>query len=172
MPLSALLLMHILVTNDDRYLAPGTRILADALSVINNMSLVTPDCKSGVSNSLSLKRPLQLQKKQQNVEIGADQQIANELMPAESILNIKVSDSTCNLRSFKTTRLRLRHKAKQIKSPTDLYGSSIHAAFPLEEEQDALTGANLYTNQQNQVPVTPFRVNLTRHESIDSLQHC
>jgi 5'-nucleotidase len=55
--------MQILVTNDDRYLAPGIRILADARSVINNMTLVAPDCKSGLSNSLMLMRPLQVQKK-------------------------------------------------------------------------------------------------------------
>jgi 5'-nucleotidase len=55
--------MQILVTNDDRYLAPGIRILADARSVINNMTLVAPDCKSGLSKSLMLMRPLQEQKK-------------------------------------------------------------------------------------------------------------
>jgi hypothetical protein len=62
-PVTALLLMQILVTNDDRYLAPGIRILADARSVINNMTLVAPDYKSGLSNSLMLMRPLQVQKK-------------------------------------------------------------------------------------------------------------
>jgi 5'-nucleotidase len=55
--------MQILVTNDDRYLASGIRILADARSVVNNMTLVAPDCKSGLSNSLMLMRPLQVQKK-------------------------------------------------------------------------------------------------------------
>jgi 5'-nucleotidase len=55
--------MQILVTNDDRYLEPGIRILADARSVINNMTLVAPDCKSGLSKSFMLMRPLQVQKK-------------------------------------------------------------------------------------------------------------
>ena len=92
-------------------------------------------------------------------------------MPTESILNIQASDSTFNLRSFKTTRLGLRHKKKQMGRPTDFYGSSLHATLPLEEEMDAVTGTNFYTNQQSQVPVIPFRGNLARHQSNDSLQY-
>ncbi len=51
--------MHILVTNDDGYLAPGIRILADVLSSLARVSVVAPDRnKSGASNSLTLMRPL------------------------------------------------------------------------------------------------------------------
>ncbi|MGK0411661.1 MAG: 5'-nucleotidase [Shewanella psychromarinicola] len=55
--------MQILVTKDDRYIVPGTRILADRRSVINNMILVAPDCKSGLSHSFMLMWPLQVHKK-------------------------------------------------------------------------------------------------------------
>ena len=55
--------MQILVTNDDRYLAPRIRILADLRPAIDNMILFAPDCKSGLSNSLMLMRPLQVQRK-------------------------------------------------------------------------------------------------------------
>jgi 5'-nucleotidase len=55
--------MQILVTNDDRYLAPRIRILADSRPAIDNMILFAPDCKSGLSNSLMLMWPLQVQKK-------------------------------------------------------------------------------------------------------------
>ena len=52
-------LMHILITNDDGYLAPGIRILADELSSIAPVTVVAPDRnKSGASNSLTLMRPL------------------------------------------------------------------------------------------------------------------
>ena len=51
--------MHILITNDDGYLAPGIRVLADALSSVARISVVAPDRnKSGASNSLTLSRPL------------------------------------------------------------------------------------------------------------------
>lgn len=51
--------MHILITNDDGYLAPGIRILAEELSSIARVSVVAPDRnRSGASNSLTLMRPL------------------------------------------------------------------------------------------------------------------
>src|SRR5210317_846337 len=51
--------MHILVTNDDGYLAPGIAVLADTLSAIARVTVVAPDRnKSGASNSLTLMRPL------------------------------------------------------------------------------------------------------------------
>ncbi|MCZ6488639.1 MAG: 5'/3'-nucleotidase SurE [Gammaproteobacteria bacterium] len=51
--------MYILITNDDGYLAPGIRILAEYLSSIAKITVVAPDRnKSGASNSLTLTRPL------------------------------------------------------------------------------------------------------------------
>jgi len=51
--------MKILVSNDDGYLAPGLRALADALSAIADIVVVAPDSnRSGSSNSLTLDRPL------------------------------------------------------------------------------------------------------------------
>ena len=51
--------MHILITNDDGYLAPGIRILAETLASVATISVVAPDRnKSGASNSLTLMRPL------------------------------------------------------------------------------------------------------------------
>ena len=53
--------MHILITNDDGYLAPGIRILAARLSSIAEITVVAPDRnKSGASNSLTLMRPLRV----------------------------------------------------------------------------------------------------------------
>lgn len=54
--------MHILITNDDGYLAPGIRILAAELSRVAEISVVAPDRnKSGASNSLTLMRPLRVE---------------------------------------------------------------------------------------------------------------
>ena len=51
--------MHILVSNDDGYRAPGIAVLAEALSVDHQVSVVAPErtC-SGASNSLTLERGL------------------------------------------------------------------------------------------------------------------
>ncbi len=54
--------MHILITNDDGYLAPGIKILAQELAQVADISVVAPDRnKSGSSNSLTLMRPLRVE---------------------------------------------------------------------------------------------------------------
>ena len=51
--------MHILVSNDDGYRAPGIAVLADALAVDHEISIVAPERNcSGASNSLTLERGL------------------------------------------------------------------------------------------------------------------
>ena len=51
--------MHILVSNDDGYRAPGIAVLADALSLEHEVSVVAPERNcSGASNSLTLDRGL------------------------------------------------------------------------------------------------------------------
>ena len=55
--------MHILITNDDGYLAAGIRILAEELSRVADISVVAPDRnKSGASNSLTLAQPLRVER--------------------------------------------------------------------------------------------------------------
>ncbi len=54
--------VHILITNDDGYLAPGIKILAQELAQVADISVVAPDRnKSGASNSLTLMRPLRVE---------------------------------------------------------------------------------------------------------------
>lgn len=51
--------MHILVSNDDGYRAPGIAVLANALSADYEISIVAPERNcSGASNSLTLERGL------------------------------------------------------------------------------------------------------------------
>ena len=53
--------MHILVSNDDGYRAPGIAVLAEALSVEYEVSVVAPERNcSGASNSLTLERGLRV----------------------------------------------------------------------------------------------------------------
>ncbi len=51
--------MHILVSNDDGYRAPGIKALANAMRRFGRVTVVAPDHNhSGASNSLTLNRPL------------------------------------------------------------------------------------------------------------------
>ena len=51
--------MHILISNDDGYLAPGLSVLASKLAQNHRITVVAPDRnRSGSSNSLTLGRPL------------------------------------------------------------------------------------------------------------------
>jgi 5'-nucleotidase len=55
--------MHILVSNDDGYLAPGLEALAQALRRFGEVTVVAPEQNcSGASNSLTLTRPLTVHK--------------------------------------------------------------------------------------------------------------
>jgi 5'-nucleotidase len=55
--------MRILISNDDGYLAPGLQALAEALAPVAEIVVVAPDSnRSGASNSLSLDRPLSVQR--------------------------------------------------------------------------------------------------------------
>lgn len=55
--------MKILISNDDGYLAPGINALAEQLATIAEIIVVAPDSnRSGSSNSLTLDRPLRMQR--------------------------------------------------------------------------------------------------------------
>jgi len=55
--------MHILISNDDGYLATGLSVLANSLSEFADISVVAPDKnRSAASNSLTLEMPLRAQK--------------------------------------------------------------------------------------------------------------
>lgn len=55
--------VHILISNDDGYLAPGLQAVAEGLSKVAEVTVVAPDRnRSGASNSLTLQRPLRVEK--------------------------------------------------------------------------------------------------------------
>ena len=54
--------MHILLSNDDGYLAQGLCALAEGLQKVAEISVVAPDKnRSAASNSLTLEMPLRAQ---------------------------------------------------------------------------------------------------------------
>jgi 5'-nucleotidase len=57
--------MHILLSNDDGYFAPGLASLAEAMSAFAQVTVVAPERdRSGASNSLTLDRPLSVRRAQ------------------------------------------------------------------------------------------------------------
>jgi 5'-nucleotidase len=60
--------MHILISNDDGYQAPGIRALADTLASIATVTVVAPDRdRSGASNSLTLDSPIRAREVEEGV---------------------------------------------------------------------------------------------------------
>lgn len=60
--------MHILISNDDGYLAPGIQELARAMKKFGKVTIVAPERnQSGASNSLTLHLPLRIQQLQENL---------------------------------------------------------------------------------------------------------
>ena len=54
--------MQILLSNDDGYLAPGLKVLANSLNRLGTVTVVVPDRnRSAASNSLTLNRPINAQ---------------------------------------------------------------------------------------------------------------
>jgi 5'-nucleotidase len=57
--------MHILLSNDDGYFAPGLAILAETVAAFAQVTVVAPERdRSGASNSLTLDRPLSVRRAQ------------------------------------------------------------------------------------------------------------
>ena len=60
--------MHILLSNDDGYNAPGLVALQEAIAQIARVTVVAPDRnRSGASNSLTLHRPVRCQRMAENI---------------------------------------------------------------------------------------------------------
>ncbi len=60
--------MHVLVSNDDGYLAPGIRALAKVLAECARVTIVAPERdRSGASNSLTLDYPIRATQEEDNV---------------------------------------------------------------------------------------------------------
>ena len=63
--------MHILLANDDGYLAPGLAVLHAALAPLARVTVIAPEQNhSGASNSLTLQRPLSVYEAREGVQKG------------------------------------------------------------------------------------------------------
>lgn len=243
--------MHILVSNDDGYLAEGLNSLVEHLSQIARVTVVAPqNDRSGASNSLTLDRPL-LPETANNgfiaingtptdcvhiaitallkddppdivvsginrgpnmgddilysgtvaaategrflglpaiaVSLGSFegknfstaakvivkiiQKLQIDPLAADTILNINVPDIEYDkLESFKITRLGKRHKAEPAVEAIDPRNRKVYWLGPVGDEADAGPGTDFFALSQNQVSITPIKIDLTNHDLLNSLE--
>ncbi len=92
--------------------------------------------------------------------------------PLESnvILNVNVPDRPYHeLKGFVSTRLGNRHKAEPIVRAQDPRGRTIYWVGPAGSEQDAGPGTDFDAVRNGFVSVTPLKVDLTRHSTLEPL---
>lgn len=91
-------------------------------------------------------------------------------LAANTILNINVPDLPLSaLRGLRATRLGHRHKAEPVERICDPRGRPMFWVGPAGPEQDAGEGTDFHAVRAGYVSVTPLKVDLTRHESIEPL---
>ena len=248
--------MHILVSNDDGYLAEGLNCLVEHLRQIARVTVVAPQAdRSGASNSLTLDRPL-LPETADNgfiaingtptdcvhiaitallkddppdiivsginrgpnlgddilysgtvaaategrflglpalaVSLGSFEgnhfataaqvivkiikQLQYKPLATDTILNINVPDIDYDQLNdqpepFKLTRLGKRHKAEPAIEALDPRNRKVYWLGPVGSEADAGAGTDFYAVNNNQVSITPIKIDLTNYEQLDSMQH-
>ncbi|CAL1241617.1 5'/3'-nucleotidase SurE [Candidatus Methylocalor cossyra] len=242
--------MHILLSNDDGYSAPGLIALANALRPLAELTVVAPERnRSGASNSLTLERPLRISTADNGfikvdgtptdcvhlaitgllerepdmviaginhgANLGDDviysgtvaaategrflglpavaislagsnpqhfdtaarvavtllKRIQSHPLPSDTILNVNVPDVPWTaIRGFQSTRLGQRHKAEPVIRATDPRGRTIYWVGCAGPEQDAGPGTDFHAVRHNYVAVTPLQIDLTRYESLQTLE--
>ena len=98
------------------------------------------------------------------------ERLHHEPLPADTILNVNVPDLPWDkLGGFEATRLGHRHKAEPVIRATDPRGRDIYWVGPPGAEQDAGPGTDFHALRHNRVSVTPIQVDLTQHQSVESV---
>ncbi|KOO13587.1 stationary phase survival protein SurE [Vibrio xuii] len=97
-------------------------------------------------------------------------QHANKPIPTNRLLNVNVPDlAYAALKGTQVTRLGARHHAEAMIKQKDPRGHDIYWLGPPGKEQDAGEGTDFYAIEQGFVSITPLQVDLTAHESIQSM---
>lgn len=91
-------------------------------------------------------------------------------LPADFILNVNVPDiPVSDIKDLVVTRLGNRHKSEPVIEMLDPRGKSVYWVGPVGSEQDAGPGTDFYAIKNNQVSITPLKVDLTRHSELAML---
>lgn len=93
-------------------------------------------------------------------------------LPSDTILNVNVPDRPyTDLAGFKTTRLGHRHKSEPVIKAKDPRGRDMYWVGPPGGEREEGEGTDFYAIRQGYVSVTPLKVDLTRHDTLDELHY-
>ncbi|GAA5648469.1 MULTISPECIES: 5'/3'-nucleotidase SurE [Vibrio] len=93
-------------------------------------------------------------------------------IPTNRLLNVNVPDlASAALKGVKITRLGARHHAENMIKQLDPRGHDIYWLGPPGKEQDAGEGTDFHATEQGWVSVTPLQVDLTAHESLQSMDN-
>lgn len=98
-----------------------------------------------------------------------EQMIADPL-PKDTILNVNVPDVPVEaLTGTEVTRLGFRHKSEPVVRERDPKNRPIYWIGPAGPEQDAGPGTDFHAIANRRVSVSPIKVDLTDHASIEPL---
>ena len=88
----------------------------------------------------------------------------------DTILNINVPDLPWEqIEGLEVTRLGHRHKAEPVIKSKDPRGRDIYWVGPAGAEQDAGPGTDFHAIRHNRVSITPIKVDLSDHQSLQEL---
>ena len=108
-----------------------------------------------------------------DASVSAANKIIRSLMekPLEDILlNINIPDIVYEqIKGFSVTRLGNRHKAEPAQEARDPRGRKVYWVGPVGAEQDAGEGTDFHAIRSDKVSITPLHIDLTRHQSIQTL---
>lgn len=91
-------------------------------------------------------------------------------LPAKTILNVNIPDVPLqNLQGMMVTRLGTRHFAEKIFPDKDPRGNTIYWIGPSGPEHDAGSGTDFYAINNQQVAITPLRLDLTHYELLPKI---
>ncbi len=100
------------------------------------------------------------------------QQHLQSPIPTNRLLNVNIPDLPFEaLKGQEVTRLGARHHAENMIRQKDPRGHDIYWLGPPGKEQDAGPGTDFYAIENGRVSITPLQVDLTAHESINSMTH-
>jgi len=98
------------------------------------------------------------------------QQVVDHPLEPGVVLNVNVPNVPFeDLQGFTVTRLGERHRSEPVVPAEDQRGRRIYWVGPAGPEQDAGPGTDFYAIAQNQVSITPLRIDLTDHGAIEPL---
>ncbi len=106
--------------------------------------------------------------------VAADlvRRLEHQPLPGDIMLNVNVPDVAYeDLRGLEVTRLGFRHRSEQVVKAKDPHNRTIYWIGPAGTGQDAGPGTDFAAVEAGVVSVTPLKVDLTRHEALETVRN-